>query len=54
MNKFLTKQVIYASKIERFIDFTNVDCGICRIILTSESKDLYFYNHIFMLFIVKK
>ena len=66
MNKFLTKQIIYANRIAKHIDFDNIDCGknmslyvvfqirkfseICRIILTSESKYLYFYKHISMFF----
>ena len=70
MNKFLTKQIIYANRIAKYIDFANIDCcrnmslyvvfqirkfsEICRIILTSESKYLYFYKHVSMFFIVKK
>ena len=66
MNKFLTKQIIYANRIAKHIDFDNIDCGknmslyvvfqirkfseICRIILTSESKYLYFYKHVSMFF----
>ena len=34
MNKFLTKQIIYANRIARYIDFAYLDFGI----LTSESK----------------
>ena len=27
MNKFLTKQIIYANRIAKYIDFANIDCG---------------------------
>ena len=27
MNKFLTKQIIYANRIAKHIDFDNIDCG---------------------------
>ena len=69
MKKFLTKQIIYANRIAKHIDFDNIDCGknmslyvvfqirkfsekyiVCRIILTSESKYLYFYKRVSMFF----
>ena len=56
MNKFLTKQIIYANRIAKYIDLANIDCGTLYVeSYLHLNQNIYTFTNMFLcFFIVKK